>query len=184
MSYPWYELVKTGDLQQGDLLFECPTLTAVYAGLARVPEVKGKIEIRDLAVLTQSCDLVNDKVEMVLLCPIHSIKEAIETIPDLKGREYREALRKGNLPGLHLLEEINFRIEAGIEHPLLVVNFTTSITLPYNYLKEFILDKGPRPRLLPPYREHLAQAFARYYMRVGLPTNIDPAKLSKSVLGL
>lgn len=27
-------------------------------------------------------------------------------------------------------------------------------------------------RLLPPYREHLSQAFARYFMRVGLPQDL------------
>jgi hypothetical protein len=32
-------------------------------------------------------------------------------------------------------------------------------------------------RLCPPYREHLAQAFARFFMRVGLPIPIPPAKL-------
>ena len=31
---------------------------------------------------------------------------------------------------------------------------------------------GKRLRLCPPYREHLSQAFARYFMRVGLPINI------------
>jgi len=30
----------------------------------------------------------------------------------------------------------------------------------------------PRLRLRPPYREHLSQAFARFFMRVGLPTDI------------
>ncbi len=29
-----------------------------------------------------------------------------------------------------------------------------------------------RLRLLPPYREHLAQGFARFFMRVGLPVDI------------
>jgi maleate cis-trans isomerase len=28
---------------------------------------------------------------------------------------------------------------------------------------------GERVRLLSPYKEHLSQAFARYFMRVGLP---------------
>jgi hypothetical protein len=27
---------------------------------------------------------------------------------------------------------------------------------------------------MPPYREHLAQAFARYFMRVGLPREAHP----------
>jgi hypothetical protein len=32
---------------------------------------------------------------------------------------------------------------------------------------------GKRLRLLPPYREHLSQAFARFFMRIGLPVHID-----------
>jgi hypothetical protein len=31
-----------------------------------------------------------------------------------------------------------------------------------------------RLRLLPPYREHLSQSFARFFMRVGLPIDIPP----------
>jgi hypothetical protein len=27
----------------------------------------------------------------------------------------------------------------------------------------------------PPYREHLSQAFARFFMRVGLPQPVDPS---------
>ena len=37
-------------------------------------------------------------------------------------------------------------------------------------------ERGQRLRLLPPYREHLGQAFARYFMRVGLPVDIPPFK--------
>jgi hypothetical protein len=35
-----------------------------------------------------------------------------------------------------------------------------------------------RLRLLPPYREHLSQSFARFFMRVGLPVDI-PSFTSK-----
>ncbi|MBD5492017.1 MAG: hypothetical protein HDR16_07880 [Lachnospiraceae bacterium] len=38
--------------------------------------------------------------------------------------------------------------------------------------KEMAFKNGKRLRLCPPYREHLSQAFARYFMRVGLPVNI------------
>jgi hypothetical protein len=38
-------------------------------------------------------------------------------------------------------------------------------------LREYVKDKK-RIRLLPPYREHLSQAFARHFMRVGLPSGI------------
>jgi hypothetical protein len=41
-------------------------------------------------------------------------------------------------------------------------------------VREFANAAGHRLRLLPPYREHLSQAFARLFMRVGLPADIPP----------
>ena len=35
-----------------------------------------------------------------------------------------------------------------------------------------LTSKSDRIRVLPPYREHLSQAFARFFMRVGLPQDI------------
>ena len=52
------------------------------------------------------------------------------------------------------------------------VSFHHIFSVPKNYLKALISDKE-RYRLLSPYKEHLAQSFARYFMRVGLPSNIS-----------
>jgi len=35
-------------------------------------------------------------------------------------------------------------------------------------------ENGETLRLLSPYKEHLSQSFARFFMRVGLPIDIDP----------
>ena len=43
-------------------------------------------------------------------------------------------------------------------------------------VRELAASQGPRLRLNPPYREHLAQAFARFFMRVGLPVDIPPSR--------
>ena len=58
-----------------------------------------------------------------------------------------------------------------------IVDFITkSFSLPRAFLERFLAERGvPRLRLLPPYREHLSQAFARFFMRVGLPTPVAPA---------
>src|SRR5262249_54280957 len=54
-----------------------------------------------------------------------------------------------------------------------VVDFHRLYTIPRVFLESLLLQRGQtRLRLLPPYREHLSQAFARYYMRVGLPVAI------------
>jgi len=50
-----------------------------------------------------------------------------------------------------------------------VVDFHRLFTLPKAFVSWFAASSGPRLRLRSPYREHLAQAFARYFMRVGLP---------------
>jgi len=60
---------------------------------------------------------------------------------------------------------------------LTIVDFHEVYTAPTNVVREFALRTGKRLRLLPPYREHLAQAFARFFMRVGLPVDIAAEKL-------
>jgi hypothetical protein len=55
-----------------------------------------------------------------------------------------------------------------------IVEFHEVHTLPRAFLESILTQrKQPRFRLRPPYREHLSQAFARFFMRVGLPTPLD-----------
>jgi hypothetical protein len=61
-----------------------------------------------------------------------------------------------------------------IEHR--VVDFHDVFARPREMLESLLRHRNePRPQLLPPYREHLSQAFARFFMRVGLPTNVSTA---------
>jgi hypothetical protein len=54
-----------------------------------------------------------------------------------------------------------------------IVDFHDVYTLPMTFLESFLQNKQQsRLRLRPPYREHLSQAFARFFMRVGLPTGV------------
>ena len=64
-------------------------------------------------------------------------------------------------------------IEGFISPEVRVVSFRQIYSVPLDYLRERAKQR-PRLRLLPPYREQLAQAFARYFMRVGLPIDIPP----------
>jgi NADPH:quinone reductase-like Zn-dependent oxidoreductase len=58
--------------------------------------------------------------------------------------------------------------------PHQVVDFHEVFSLPLDFLTAWVQAKGePRLRLRPPYREHLSQAFARFFMRVGLPDDIS-----------
>src|SRR5262245_33467491 len=57
-----------------------------------------------------------------------------------------------------------------------IVDFHDLFTVPRAFLETLLRRRQqPRLRLRPPYREHLSQAFARFFMRVGLPQPVDPA---------
>ncbi|MGA7498166.1 MAG: hypothetical protein WBX00_15675 [Isosphaeraceae bacterium] len=50
-----------------------------------------------------------------------------------------------------------------------IVDFHSVHTVPRAFLDTLISEReAKRLKLLPPYREHLSQSFARFFMRVGL----------------
>lgn len=118
----------------------------------------------DLIVMSQACDILQGKVRDIALCMLFPL-DSIAASTDLR---MREELRRGHVVSRHLLnasDENDFSFH--------VVDFRRVFTLPISFLSDFAAG-ARRLRLLPPYREHLAQAFARFFMRVGLPADIPP----------
>jgi hypothetical protein len=59
---------------------------------------------------------------------------------------------------------------------LRLVDFHDLFTVPREFLESLLRQRQEqRLRLCPPYREHLSQSFARFFMRVGLPQAVNPA---------
>ena len=178
-DYPWYDAAEGDDIQQGDILERCRVFKPppdLEAKLLSGPEVVW--EERDLVVLSQSCDLVKGrcKVEEVLFCAVWARSE-FKPEDYLSTSKGMENARRGNLPAFHVLAESEI---VGLEREIQVVDFRRVCTLPIEYVRNLASEKSPRLRVLPPYREQLAQAFARFFMRVGLP--IDIPTFTKSVL--
>ena len=74
------------------------------------------------------------------------------------------------------LSILNRSSVAGLEFEHRIVDFHEVFTIPPDFPESLLAARGPdRPRMLSPYREHLSQAFARYFMRVGLPVPIAEA---------
>lgn len=177
----WYEVVDETSLEQGDVLLGCPVFrvtmptpsSAEHAGDGSTSAIDVLEEQHNLVVLTQSCDLVSDKVTDVLVAGIHTYQEFVSqggtANTYIRGKSFREAAIKGNLPAQSLLPE---RLEPP-SLPWSLVDFHHLFTIPKPVLMEYVSSSGQRLRLVPPYREHLAQAFARYLMRVGLPHQLD-----------
>lgn len=178
-SYPWWDVAEGESILQGDLLMELeiPVPTGVAAPNAEIVDAQGKKF--NVVILTQSCDIEHGKVQSLLCCPWWDLWQFIEEAQKQGqnwGKEQMDALRRGNLPGYHLVNEAS---EGGLLIGLGIVDFHEVYTVPLHVAREFCRTVGKRLRLLPPYREHMAQAFARFFMRVGLPVDIPKEKLLK-----
>ena len=114
MDYPWYEIAsKEHPISQGDLILNCPVVVPVHFETSDVKE-KDKLPVRvikfDIVVMSQSCDLINEKVEMVVVCPFSPFNE----LEDIKGKgkgkrkDIFSKLKNGLKIGNHLLNKIPF----------------------------------------------------------------------------
>jgi hypothetical protein len=171
-TYPWYQALRGDEIEQGDLFEACPVFVPPE-DLAEGPLANAvfRWEERDLIVLSQSCDLVKgrEKVSDVLLCAAWRRSELTEGhLATAKGMENA---RRGNLPGFHVLAACSL---PALEREVRVVDFRRVYSLPVAFLRKRAVAGGDRIRLMPPYREHLSQAFARFFMRVGLPVDVPP----------
>ncbi len=103
------------------------------------------------------------KLQLTERVPSGSLLTKLSEIVSKKGR-YRSyhVLNRCGLPGL----ELDF----------MLVDLSRIHTLSLPAVRAFAELHSPRVRLRSPYREHLAQAFARFFMRVGLPVDIPDFK--------
>lgn len=187
----WYESVEPeSPLTQGDFILDCPTLSWKTGPLDK--DIEDTLENRvegiacNLVVMTQACDLAESKVQIVTLCEHFSVDEYQDVWKET------EIARK-QVPSNKSWEKHWVEIEAGkvwhksmlnadssLNIPIRIVDFYHVVTLPREFIEKHLRDRGTkRPCLLAPYREYLSQAFARFYMRVGLPTPIDRSSIPK-----
>jgi hypothetical protein len=171
-QYPWYAVVtREAGLEQGDFILKCPILEPIHD--VQEKTTKANFTEYDVVIMSQSCDLQNGKLSLVLVCPFWSMEAIEQNNPWLKSRKGKERLRMGNQPNYHLLNKPSVK-DMVIDNDFLVVDFRSVFSVPYNYLVDHVNNTQRRLRLLSPYKEHLSQSFARFFMRVGLPIDIDP----------
>jgi len=169
-KYPWYEIVAgTEELLQGDFISACPVV--VPPPVVARGQVAADVVEYDVVIMSQSCDLAQRKLSLVLVCPVWPISEFERRNDFFKSRKGKEALRQGSVPGYHLLNRCSL---SRFETDFLVVDFRSVYSVSFDFLVDWAPRAGNRCRLLSPYKEHLSQAFARFFMRVGLPLDIPP----------
>jgi hypothetical protein len=163
-TWPWYEIVNSAtDLQQGDILEGVP-----------IPELSPGSETAverqyNLITMTQSCD-IEANIPQLIFCPLWTQDELSKAEPKFGTTDYKEKLRRGYLIGFHPISRSTL---VGLERPWRIVEFQRIIEMKSQDVFNQVAQVGLRLRLLPPYREHLAQQFARFFMRIGLPVPVD-----------
>lgn len=176
MEYPWYELIENStEITQGDILKKCPV--PKLQDVSKIEEkdkLKAEIEFVDGIILTQACDIANKKVDNIIMCSITS-KTDFEELQISMGKSKNNiksniaSIIKGQQNAYHIIN--NYKSEEFTED-YYIINFKDIFSIPIELAESIAQKNGKRLRLCPPYREHLSQAFARYFMRVGLPINI------------
>jgi len=168
----WYEIIDCdAPLFQGDILFSIPLI------LTKDDPFKGSIDVEveeyHGIILSQTCDLINKDIDVVLFCPVITMIEWIgKMMPSGNAKDIRYAknnLRKGGYVSYYLLNTFN---QTGFPDDYFVVDLKNPRSFPFEYIERVLERNTKRLRLNTPYREHLSQAFARVFMRVGVPDSI------------
>jgi hypothetical protein len=175
VHYPWYEIVEGEGLEQGDLLRQCPVILPASDLSFPLPDETMPADVLtfDVVVMTQSCDLANDKISDVILCPHWDLGEAGLIDAAIARKDVQKSILSGYRHRYAMLAATEV---AELPMNIRVIDFGRIFCLPKAFVCQFAAGQGRRLRLCPPYREHLSQSFARFFMRVGLPQNIELPK--------
>jgi len=176
MTYPWYQIAGEEDnLQQGDIVLSCPVVIPKGTKFEIGKDYESETLINNVIIMSQSCDLIpqSRKLDLVLVCPIYNLEYLSSSDPRFTPLNEKNNLRRGRYASLHLLNRCD--LHDGLKD-FLVVDFRNVYSVGFDFLINFAKRDKKRVRLMPPYREHLSQSFARFFMRVGLPVDIPEFK--------
>ena len=100
-KYPWYEIVDNNEpILQGDFFLSCPVFVPATDDTSIKEDATVPVEViqYDVIVMSQSCDLLQKKIELVLVCPVWSLNEFESRNDFFKSKKGKNSLRQGNVP--------------------------------------------------------------------------------------
>ena len=189
-STDWYEVISATDssLQQCDLLTNLRVIFPIdddrevktgmdpqdtymkVDGDSAPSRLPAEQEIINAIVLTQTCDLEQNKVDTVLVAKIEGWSTYVAANGwDLGAqRSWRTNVQKGHVVHLSLLPPW----DGDPKMEWSVINFRNVYSVVLSTLKRHVDNQGQRLRLTPPHREYTSQAFARCFMRVAVEDDL------------
>ena len=155
--------LEAAPIDQGDLIDDCPTAYPAQWDLDVPPYIRLGVELQRVIVLTQTCDLENQKALRVIVGRVFdaqaTVDQGILRLADVKG-----PVRAGRVWGWYFLPKSD---EHGL--PEMLVDLGQLHTVRLDMLVELCRRGKRKARLQPLYREHLGKHFGDTYSRIGLP---------------
>jgi hypothetical protein len=150
-------------IDQRDIIEGCPTLSLTGYDIAGLhpPEINGSLS--RVLVLTQTCDLANQKAMSITLAVLLEAQALVDQ-GVLKRNDIRGSIRAGRVFGWYFLPKSQ---ELGLSE--MIADLRQLHTVELDLLMALCEHGRRRARLLCPYREHLAKHFADTFSRIGLP---------------
>lgn len=134
-EYPWYRTVEKGQPpEQGDFVYSCPIIVPP-ATIEEYKQVEADVITYDVLIMSQSCDLANKKIDLVLVCPVWPLRAIENSVPHFRKSSGKEDLRRGHLHAFHLLNKSE--IDKFTED-FLVVDFRNVYGVHYDFLIEHL----------------------------------------------
>jgi hypothetical protein len=155
--------VATEALDQGDLIDNCPIVEVAAFDLDRPNQPLVECAAHRAVVLTQTCDLANQKTQRATVALVYEAQQLVEQ-GLVKASDVRGPIRSGRVFGWYFLPSHR---DLGLEES--VVDLRQVHTIPLAILHALCQAGHRRARIEPLFREHLAKHFADTFSRIGLP---------------
>ena len=152
-----------GPLDQGDLIDGCPVVRIDAFTPGRPDPIETGYEYHRVLVVTQTCDIANQKASTAIVAEVYAAQRLIDT-GQLKAADIRGPIRAGRTWGVYFLPA-----DPALGLPEMVVDLRRLHTVRLALLGELCRAGGRRGRIRPLYREHLGKHLADTNSRIGLP---------------
>lgn len=109
----WYELAEDTNLRQREIIINCDVVKVnneIQWPITESTDISVDIIKSNLIILSQSCDLGNNKIEDILLAEVIAWSEIVKTElekgnTNIKSKVFRQKLINGEVPGMSLLQK-------------------------------------------------------------------------------
>ena len=167
MAPPYDVPPPASSLDQGDVIDGCPILQIVKFDQQNPDSPQVACSTQRIVVLTQTCDLANQKTQRITVAIVHDaqflVEQNIVRVTDVRG-----PIRASRVYGWYFLPSC---LECAL--PESIVDLRQLYTIPREVLESLCATGGRKARIQPLYREHLAKHFADTFSRIGLPEPYD-----------